>query len=105
MCLNISVERNVDEFLNFIRDFENVDVLVCEEDQAVLLSMVLSRSLGGVKNTLRYSKSSFTLFDVTIQMKNIILNEIKMNINVMKMKVGTEFLEYQQKFSTKCPSK
>lgn len=104
MGLNISAERNVDEFLKFIRDFEN-DVLVSEEDQAILLSMVLSRSLGGVKNTLRYSKSSLTLMDVTIQMKNILLNEIKMNINVMKMKVGTEFLEYQQKFSAKCPSK
>lgn len=32
MSLNILIERNVDEFLKFIRDFENVDVFIFEED-------------------------------------------------------------------------
>ena len=43
MSLNIIVERNVDEFLKFIRDFENVDVLISEEDQTILLLIVLPR--------------------------------------------------------------
>lgn len=43
MSLNILVEMNVDEFLKFIRDFENVDVLISEEDQTILLLMVLPR--------------------------------------------------------------
>lgn len=43
MSLNILIERNVDEFLKFIRDFENADVFISEEDQAIMLLIVLPR--------------------------------------------------------------
>ncbi|XP_024015960.1 uncharacterized protein LOC112089211 [Eutrema salsugineum] len=57
MQQNMSIERNVDDFLRVIANLENVDVAISDEDQAVMLLMSLPPQFSGLRDTLRYSKT------------------------------------------------
>ncbi|KAL1189499.1 Retrovirus-related Pol polyprotein from transposon TNT 1-94 [Cardamine amara subsp. amara] len=58
---NLSVEGNIDEFLHLIADLENTNVVVSDEDQAILLLMSLPRQFDLLKDTLKYGSGRTTL--------------------------------------------
>ncbi|CAL9236211.1 unnamed protein product, partial [Arabidopsis halleri] len=61
MSDNLSIEGNIDEFLHLIADLENTNVLVSDEDQAILLLMSLPRQFDLLKDTLKYGSGRTTL--------------------------------------------
>lgn len=92
------IERNVDEFLKIIADLENVDVLISDEDQAVMYLMSLPRQFDGLKDTLRYSKLSLTLTDVVTAIKS---KELESEIQVKSPKKSLEALFVKGKGNSK----
>lgn len=93
-----SIERNVDEFLKIIADLENVDVLISDEDQAVMLLMALPRQFDGLKDTLRYSKSALTLTDVVTAIKS---KELESEFLVKSPKKNADVLHVKGKENSK----
>lgn len=41
MLSSLSIERNIDEFFKIIADLENDEIIISDEDQAVMLLMAL----------------------------------------------------------------
>lgn len=93
-----SIERNVDELLKIITDLENLDVLISEEDQAVMLLMVLPRQFDGLKDTLTYSKSSLTLTDVVTTIRS---KELESEFQVKSPEKNSEALFVKGKRNSK----
>lgn len=61
MSENLSIEGNIDEFLHIIADLENTNVLVSDEDQAILLLMSLLKPFDQLRDTLKYGSGRTTL--------------------------------------------
>lgn len=61
MSENLSIEGNIDEFLHIIADLENTNVLVSDEDQAILLLMSLPKPFDQLRDTLKYGSGRTTL--------------------------------------------
>lgn len=55
---SLSIESNIDEYLQLITDLENIDVMVSDEDQAILLLMSLPKQFDQL---LRYGTGRTTL--------------------------------------------
>lgn len=66
MSENLSIEGNIDEFLQIITDLENTNVQVSDEDQAILLLMSLPKPFDQLRDTLKYGtgRSILTLDEV-----------------------------------------
>ena len=86
MSENLSVEGNIDEFLQIITDLENMNVIISDEDQAILLLTALPKAFDQLKDTLKYSsgKSILTLDEVAaaIYSKELELGSVKKSIKV-----------------------
>ena len=93
-----SIDMNVDEFLKIIADLGNVDVLISDEDQTVMLLMARPRQFDGLKDTLRYSKSSLTLTDVVTAIKS---KELESEFQVKSRKKSSEALFVKGKRNSK----
>lgn len=61
MSENLSIEGNIDEFLQIVTDLENTNVLVSDEDQAILLLMSLPKPFDQLRDTLKYGTGRTTL--------------------------------------------
>ena len=66
MSENLSIEGNIDEFLQIITDLENTNVAISDEDQAILLLMSLPKPFDQLRDTLKYGtgRSILTLDEV-----------------------------------------
>ena len=92
------IERNVDEFLKIKADLENVDMLISDEDKAVMYLMSLPRQFDGLKDILRYSKLSLTLTDVVTAIKS---KELESEFQVKSPKKSSEALFVKGKGNSK----
>lgn len=54
MSESLSIESNTDEYFQLITDLENIDVMVSDEDQAILLLMSLPKQFDQLRDTLGY---------------------------------------------------
>jgi len=84
MSENLSIEGNIDEFLHIVAHLENLNVLVFDEDQAILLLMSLPKPFDQLKDTLKYSsgKIVLSLDEVTtaIYSKELVFGSVKKSI-------------------------
>lgn len=61
MSESLSTEANIDDFLHLIADLEDANVMVSDEDQAILLLMSLPRQFDQLRDTLKYGSNRTTL--------------------------------------------
>lgn len=58
MFENLSIDGNIDEFIHLIKDLENTNDFVSDEDQAILLLMFVPRPFDQLRDTLNASNYS-----------------------------------------------
>ena len=84
MSENLSIEGNIDEFLQIITDLENTNVVTSDEDQSILILMSLPNPFDQLKDTLKYGtgRSILTLDEViaAIYSKELEFGSNKKNI-------------------------
>ena len=61
---NKSIDENMDEFTKLVTDLENLDIVIDEEDQAIILLNSLPRQFEQLKDTLKYGKETLSLDEV-----------------------------------------
>ncbi|KAG7554626.1 GAG-pre-integrase domain [Arabidopsis suecica] len=97
---NLSVEGNIDEFLRLIADLENTNVLISDEDQAILLLMSLPKQFDQLKDTLKYSSGRATL-SVDEVVAAIYSKELELGSNKKSIRGQAEGLYVKEKNETR----
>jgi len=97
---NLSVEGNIDEFLRLIADLENTNVLVSDEDQAILLLMSLPKQFDQLKDTLKYGSGRTTL-SVDEVVAAIYSKELELGSNKKSIRGQAEGLYVKDKPETR----
>jgi len=97
---NLSVEANIDEFLRLIADLENTNVLISDEDQAMLLLMSLPKQFDQLKDTLKYSSGRTTL-SVDEVVGAIYSKELELGSNKKSIRGQAEGLYVKEKNETR----
>ena len=97
---SLSVEGNIDEFLHLIADLENTNVLVSDEDQAILLLMSLPKQFDQLRDTLKYSsgRTTMTLDEVVAA---IYSKELELGSNKKSIRGQAEGLYVKEKEETR----
>ncbi|KAG7554353.1 GAG-pre-integrase domain [Arabidopsis suecica] len=100
MSENLSIEGNIDEFLHIIADLENTNVLISDEDQAILLLMSLPKPFDQLRDTLKYGsgRTTLTLDEVIAATYS---KELEFGSNKKSIKGQAEGLYVKEKVETR----